>query len=221
MADIEDPDCALPGPARDTFLVLIEAIRSLDRQIDGFEREIASRAKQDQDARRLVTIPGVGPIIATAMLALAPPPVSFRCGRDFAAWLGLTPRQRSTGGKERLGHITKAGERTLRRLLIIGAAAVVKHASKHGAPQESWLAGCWHANPACWSSSRSPTRPRAPSGHCLPKAVSTKLRSRPPDGSHEREVVEAQVSKGRHGTTVGQTGPGKPVGFTVQKSTPA
>ena len=140
MADIEDPDCALPGPARDTFLVLIEAIRSLDRQIDGFEREIASRAKQDQDARRLVTIPGVGPIIATAMLALAPPPVSFRCGRDFAAWLGLTPRQRSTGGKERLGHITKAGERTLRRLLIIGAAAVVKHASKHGAPQESWLA---------------------------------------------------------------------------------
>jgi transposase len=75
------------------------------------------------------------------MLALAPPAQSFRSGRDFAAWMGLTPRQRSAGGKERLGSIAKAGERTLRRLLIIGASAVVRHASKHGAPEGSWLAG--------------------------------------------------------------------------------
>lgn len=87
-----------------------------------------------------MTIPSVGPVIATAVLALAPPAASFRCGRDFAAWLGLTPRQRSSGGKERLGKITKAGERTLRRLLIIGAAAVVRQASKNGAPEGSWLA---------------------------------------------------------------------------------
>jgi transposase len=141
MADIEDPGCALPEAARDVFLVMIEAIRMLDVRIDGFDREIAGRAKQDQDARRLVTIPSVGPVIATAMLALAPPAEGFRSGRDFAAWLGLTPRQRSTGGKERLGGITKAGERTLRRLLIIGASAVVRQASKHGAPEGSWLAG--------------------------------------------------------------------------------
>ena len=140
IADIEDPDCKLPEAARDVFLVMIESIRSLDERIDGFDRKIASRAKQDQDARRLVTIPSVGPIIATAMLALAPSAASFRCGRDFAAWLGLTPRQRSTGGKERLGSITKAGERTLRRLLIIGASAVVRHASRQGAPEGSWLA---------------------------------------------------------------------------------
>jgi transposase len=140
MADIEDPDCTLPEVARAVFLVMIDAIRALDTRIDGFEREIAQRAKQDPDARRLVTIPSVGPIIATAVLALAPPAQSFHCGRDFAAWMGLTPRQRSTGGKERLGKITKAGERTLRRLLIIGAAAVVRHASKHGAPEGSWLA---------------------------------------------------------------------------------
>lgn len=87
-----------------------------------------------------MTIPSVGPVIATAVLALAPPAASFRCGRDFAAWLGLTPKQRSSGGKERLGKITKAGERTLRRLLIIGAAAVVRQASKNGAPEGSWLA---------------------------------------------------------------------------------
>ena len=89
---------------------------------------------------RLVTIPSVGPITATAVLALAPPAQSFRSGRDFAAWMGLTPRQRSTGGKERLGSITKAGERTLRRLLIIGAAAVVRQASKRGVADGSWLA---------------------------------------------------------------------------------
>jgi transposase len=140
MADIEDPGCALPEAARDVFLVMIEAIRSLDTRIEGFDRAIAARAKQDEDARRLVTIPSVGPVIATAMLALAPPAASFRSGRDFAAWLGLTPRQRSTGGKERLGSITKAGERTLRRLLIIGASAVVRQASRQGAPEGTWLA---------------------------------------------------------------------------------
>jgi len=140
MADIEDPACKLPEAARGTFLVMIARIRSLDADIDGFEREIARRAKEDQDASRLLTIPSVGPVIATAVLALAPPAESFRCGRDFAAWLGLTPRQRSTGGKERLGKITKAGERTLRRLLIIGASAVVRHASARGAAEGSWLA---------------------------------------------------------------------------------
>jgi transposase len=140
IADIEDPACKLPQSARDVFLVMIDQIRGLDARIEHFDREIAKRAKEDEDARRLVTIPSVGPVIATAMLALAPPAQTFRCGRDFAAWLGLTPRQHSTGGKERLGAITKAGERTLRRLLIIGASAVVRQASKHGAQQGSWLA---------------------------------------------------------------------------------
>lgn len=140
MADIEDPGCTLPEAARAVFLVMIDAIKALDARIGGFEREIAKRAKEDQDAKRLLTIPAVGPIIATAVLALAPPAETFACGRDFAAWLGLTPRQRSTGGKERLGSITKAGERTLRRLLIIGASAVVRHASRNGAPEGSWLA---------------------------------------------------------------------------------
>jgi transposase len=140
MADIEDPGCVLPDAARSAFLVMIDHIKALDARIDGFDREIAKRAKEDTDARRLVTIPGVGPVIATAMLALAPPAQSFNSGRDFAAWLGLTPLQHSTGGRERLGKVSKAGERTLRRLLIIGASAVVRHASKRGAPEGSWLA---------------------------------------------------------------------------------
>jgi transposase len=87
-----------------------------------------------------MTIPGIGPITATAITALAPPPETFRKGRDFAAWLGLTPLQKSTGGKQRLGAISKMGERTLRRLLIIGSSAVVHQACKRGAPAGSWLA---------------------------------------------------------------------------------
>ncbi len=90
-------------------------------------------------SRRLMTVPGVGPISATAIAALAPPAETFVKGRDFAAWLGLTPLQRSTGGKQKLGVTSKMGERTLRRLLIIGSSAVVQQASKRGAPKGSWL----------------------------------------------------------------------------------
>jgi transposase len=85
-------------------------------------------------------IPGIGPITATALAALAPPAETFRKGRNFAAWVGLTPLQRSTGGKQKLGAISRMGERTLRRLLIVGANAVVRHASRREAPAGSWLA---------------------------------------------------------------------------------
>ena len=140
MTRIEDPDCLLPSSAREVFLVMIDSIRILDGRINGLDRQIAKRAKEDAVARRLMTIPGIGPITATALLALAPPPESFRKGRDFAAWLGLTPLQRSTGGKQKLGAISRMGERTLRRLLIIGSSAVVLQASRRGAPAGSWLA---------------------------------------------------------------------------------
>ena len=139
MTRIEDPACALPPSARSVFLMMIAIIREHGTRIRELDREIARRAREDADARRLMTIPGVGPITATALLALAPAANSFRNGRDFAAWIGLTPLQRSTGGKQKLGEITKMGERTLRRLLIIGSAAVVLQASKRGAPKGSWL----------------------------------------------------------------------------------
>jgi transposase len=132
---------SLPEAARDMFRVMLVMLEELDRQIAALDKEIAQRAREDEVARRLMTIPGIGPIAATAIAALAPPAETFRRGRDFAAWLGLTPKQKSTGGKTRLGHISKMGERTLRRLLIIGASAVVQHASRRGAPEGSWLAG--------------------------------------------------------------------------------
>lgn len=139
FARIADPSCPLPQSAREVFRVMIESVRALDERIRLLDREITRRAREDETARRLMTIPGVGPITATALLALAPPPESFRKGRDFAAWLGLTPLQRSTGGKAKLGSITRMGERTLRRLLIIGSSAVVLHASKRGSAPGSWL----------------------------------------------------------------------------------
>ena len=102
-------------------------------------REVARRAREDKEGASSNDIPGVGPVIATALAALAPPADAFRRGRDFAAWVGLTPSQHSSGGKQKLGATSKMGERTLRRLLIIGASSVVRKAIKHGTPSGSWL----------------------------------------------------------------------------------
>lgn len=132
---------SLPPAARDMLRIMLGLLDELDRRIAELDKEIARRAREDEVVRRLMTIPSIGPIAATAIAALAPSMETFRRGRDFAAWLGLTPKQMSTGGKTKLGRISKMGERTLRRLLIIGASAVVQHASRRGAPEGSWLAG--------------------------------------------------------------------------------
>lgn len=130
---------SLPPAALPMFRMMLDLLGTLNARIIELDKEIARRAREDAVARRLMTIPGVGPITATAIVALAPPAETFSKGRDFAAWLGLAPRQLSTGGKQKLGSITKMGERTLRRLIIIGCSAVVLHASKRGAPAGSWL----------------------------------------------------------------------------------
>jgi transposase len=140
ISHIEDRATSLPEAARLTLCILVETLRVLDSQVKQLDIEIARRAKEDEVARRLTTIPGVGPVTATALAALAPAAESFRKGRDFAAWMGLTPLQRSSGGKQKLGRTSKMGERTLRRLMIIGACAVVQQATRRGAPAGSWLA---------------------------------------------------------------------------------
>jgi transposase len=129
----------LPESAVAPFKVLLDMLAALEGQIADLDKEIARRAREDEVARRLMTIPGIGPITATAIAALAPPAETFARSRDFAAWLGLTPLQRSTGGKQKLGSITRMGERSLRRLLIIGSSAVVRQAARRGAPKGSWL----------------------------------------------------------------------------------
>jgi transposase len=131
---------ALPPEVVELCGMLLDHISCLDSRIIELDREIRYRARMDDTARRLMGIPGVGPISAVALEALAPPAETFTKGRDFAAWLGLTPRQNSTGGKARLGKISKMGQRDLRRLLIIGAMAVVRAAVRTGAVAGSWLA---------------------------------------------------------------------------------
>jgi transposase len=142
LADLieeEEMASSLPEAAHAMFRLMLDLLASLNGKITDLDKEIARRAREDEVSRRLMTVPGIGPITATAIAALAPPVETFTKGRDFAAWLGLTPRQRSTGGKQKLGATSKMGERTLRRLLIIGSSAVVQQASKRGAPEGSWL----------------------------------------------------------------------------------
>jgi transposase len=109
---VEDPSNDLPEAARLAFKLLVDTLWSLEERIKQFDVEIARRAREDEKTRRLATIPSVGPVIATALVALAPSATTFRKGRDFAAWLGLTPLQRSTAeSKSSARHRRLASER--------------------------------------------------------------------------------------------------------------
>ncbi len=137
---VEGEEGTLPAPVVALARGLLEQIEALSARIDALEKELRARLRQDETAARLMTIPGIGPICAAALTTFAPPPGTFAKGRDFAAWVGLTPRQHSSGGKERLGKTSKMGQRDLRRLLIIGAVSTVRWAARRGAPEGSWLA---------------------------------------------------------------------------------
>ena len=137
---LDYPGSSLPGAVHRLGGLLLDRIAGLDEKIGGLDKEIRAGARQDEEAARLMTIPGIGPIGAVAVQAFAPPMESFRRGRDFAAWLGLVPRQHTTGGKPRLGKISKMGQRDLRRLLISGALAVVSWAVRRGRTTDPWLA---------------------------------------------------------------------------------
>jgi transposase len=136
---IEDPNAHLPEPVRELGRMYLQQIADYDAKIDALERAIRVRAKQDEAVKRLMTVPGIGPICAMAIQAFAPPVEAFKNGRDFAAWLGMVPRQNSTGGKQKLGKTSKMGQRDIRRLLIIGATSVVKSAKRKGT-RSTWLA---------------------------------------------------------------------------------
>lgn len=112
---------ALPGWARLAIGDLLDEVRRLDERVVEYDRRLAHMAREDERARRLMRLSGVGETTATAVLATVGNGHDFRCGRQFAAWLGLVPGQRSSGGKTRLGRITKTGDPYLRTLLILGA----------------------------------------------------------------------------------------------------
>ena len=145
-AAVDDPESRLPETVRDLGRELLEQIDILDAKIGKLDAEVRKRAKESDEAKRLMSIPGIGPICAMEIQAFAPSMEGFRCGRDFSAWLGLVPRQCSTGGKPKLGRISKMGQRDLRRLLIAGAIAVIRWAFRRGT-DDPWLAALLNRKP--------------------------------------------------------------------------
>lgn len=133
----EEPN--VPGSANTLFIALAKQLQILEAQVSGLTHEIKVAAKSDERARRLQQIPGVGPITSSAILATIGSPEQFRSGRDFAAWLGLTPLNKSSGGKQRLGKISKMGDRYIRRLLIGGMTARVRTARSKPHTADPWV----------------------------------------------------------------------------------
>jgi transposase len=132
-------DDRLPEVARACLAALGAQLRRLKEQILEFDRQIMAWHRSNETSRRLDAIPGVGPMLATALIACVADPKVFRSGRNFSAWIGLVPKQHSSGGKDRLGSISKQGDRYLRSLFMAGALAVIRYAKINGTKHRPWL----------------------------------------------------------------------------------
>jgi transposase len=135
----DSSDKRLPEVARTCVAVLGAQLRMLKTQILEFDRRIMAWHRSNETSQRLDKIPGVGPALATALVASVADPKAFRSARDFSAWIGLVPKQHSSGGKDRLGSISKQGDRYLRSLFTAGALAVIRYAKIHGTKHRPWL----------------------------------------------------------------------------------
>jgi transposase len=138
IARLEQPSDDIPEIMRSALLVMAKHWQTLDADERALEQQIARQARSNQDARRLMAVPGVGPMIASAVVAKVPDAKLFRSGRDFAAWIGLTGKDHGTGGKHRPGRITKQGDRMLRAMLICGASAHLRQQKSRGVT-DPWL----------------------------------------------------------------------------------
>ena len=148
LTALVEADEAFPEQARRVFTELLEHCRATADRVATLEAGIVAHARQDDTARRLATIPGIGPITASPVAAtVGDGIVAFKSARHFAAWLGLVPRQHSTGGKTRLGRITKAGNREIRRLLVLGATSMVYRAARWNSAAGAWTRGILERRP--------------------------------------------------------------------------
>jgi transposase len=132
-------DRSLPERARKLFEILGRQYAQLDARIEEIEQELKAWFKTSEQARRLADAPGLGPITASLLVMKTPDPKSFKSGRDFAAWIGLTPKDHSTAGRVRLGVITRAGDEALRSALVCGATSVIKQVQRGKGPNWPWL----------------------------------------------------------------------------------
>ncbi len=136
LSDLDDQ--RVPALARDCLVAVAEQLLLVKGKILDMDRRIAACHRASDMSRRLAEIPGIGPLVATALVATVPDPRAFASARNFAAWIGLVPKQNSSGGKERLGGITKQGNRYLRSMLTVGALAVIRYAERHGT-KRPWI----------------------------------------------------------------------------------
>ena len=136
---IADAALELPESVREIAQLYLEQIEVLTQKIDALTLKLREAIKVNAEMRRLCSVPGVGPVTAGAILAFAPDLRTFSSGRNFAAWLGLVPRQRSTGGKARLGSMSKMGQSDIRKLLIVGAMSRIRWIVRKGVLPENWL----------------------------------------------------------------------------------
>lgn len=140
IAMVRNPEIKLPDIARVALLVIVDQLVAADAQIDRIEDQLSAWCRRNEASRRLMSIPGVGLITATALVAAIGDAGQFRSGRHMAAWMGLVPRQYSSGGKDKLGGISKRGDGYLRRLLVHGARAAIRW-QQSGAVSSAWLDG--------------------------------------------------------------------------------
>jgi transposase len=148
LLELAEKDTTLPEATKSAVKVLAQHLVGLARSIDDLEKQIAHAHGQNATSRLLEKVPGVGKIIASAITASAPDPSVFKSGRDFAAWLGLTPRQNSSGGKQTLGGITKQGNRYIRKQLILGATSLLNTISKRKGALRDWIVALLAKKPA-------------------------------------------------------------------------
>src|SRR6202048_199180 len=141
-------DKRVPDVVRACLAALGTQLLSLKKQVLEFDRLIRAWHRSDEMSMRLDDVPGVGPVLATAVVATVADPKSFRSGRNFSAWIGIVPKQHSSGGKNRLGHISKQGDRYLRGLFVAGALAVIRYAKVHGTRRRPWLTALLARRPA-------------------------------------------------------------------------
>lgn len=147
VAALSERSDELPAPVRAMATCLADDIEAVTKQVQQIDTTLKKVALASSEAKRLRTMPGVGPITAVAIKAFCPDPKTFKHGRGFSAWLGLVPRQISTGGKERFGRVTKMGQRDIRRLLVTGAMSVISAATKKGRCDDPWLANMLKTKP--------------------------------------------------------------------------
>jgi transposase len=148
LLGLAEKDATLPNAARAAVQVLAGQIEGLDKSLNDLEAEIATAHKASEISRLLVEVPGIGKLIATAIVASLPDPDVFKKGRDFSAWLGLTPRQNSSGGKPTLGAITKQGNRYIRKLLVLGATSILNIVGKRKGALRDWIVALLARKPA-------------------------------------------------------------------------